>query len=587
MRAAIAAEPDVEATTHVGRLPDPNYAPRVRVERLIATGRVVLAGFSLLAVWIGTSTRAGYGGTNLLLAAYLGYALALAVAAWFGHTASFRLGLLTHAVDLALFSLFVYLTEGAASPFFTYFIFAILAATLRWQSRGALWTAAVAVVAFSMVGLYAAKVIGNPNFELDRFFTQSAYLVVLASLLAALSAYETRRRGEMASLAAWPPAVGHEPGALLRELLGSTARILNAPRTLLAWEEKGQPWLQFGAWSDDAFTFWRESPERYEPLVAEPLEGVSFLSPDVSQPQAAVLRVAGGGLQAWRGAPVHDELRSRFRMKALLCVCVGGEWVRGRLFSLDQRSLTADDLVLGEIVAGHLAASLDHIVVSRHLRQTAAAEARARLSRDLHDGVLQSLTGAALKLETVQRLWETHQHAAREGLSEIQLLIAQEQRGLRFLIRDAKLNSVSPSTAGTSLGERLSELVRRFESVWGLHAELLVDDLDTGIDDGLAYEICHIVQEALVNAARHASASHVHVAVRRQEDQVCITVADDGHGFAFHGHYDHATLTSQQLGPVMLKQRVESLGGTLEIESTNHGAHLEIALPYSGAGTGP
>jgi signal transduction histidine kinase len=121
----------------------------------------------------------------------------------------------------------------------------------------------------------------------------------------------------------------------------------------------------------------------------------------------------------------------------------------------------------------------------------------------------------------------------------------------------------------------------------GLHAELLVDDLDTGIDDGLAYEICHIVQEALVNAARHASASHVHVAVRRQEDQVCITVADDGHGFAFHGHYDHATLTSQQLGPVMLKQRVESLGGTLEIESTNHGAHLEIALPYSGAGTGP
>jgi len=585
MRATIAPKLAVEATTHVGRLPDPNYRPRVRIERLIATSRVVLAAFSLLAVWIGPSTRAGYAGTNLLLAAYLGYALALAVAAWFGHAASFRLGLLTHAIDLALFSLFVYLTQGAASPFFTYFIFAIVAATLRWQSRGALWTAAVAVVAFSMVGLYAAKVIGNPNFELDRFFTQSAYLVVLASLLAALSAYETRRRGEMASLAAWPPAVGDEPGALLRELLGSTGRILNAPRTLLAWEEKGQPWLQFGAWSDDAFTFWRELPERYDPLVAEPLEGVSFLSPDVSQPQAAVLRAANGGLQSWRGAPVHDELRARFRMKALLCVCVGGEWVKGRLFSLDQRLLTADDLVLGEIVAGHLAASLDHIVVSRRLRQAAAAEARARLSRDLHDGVLQSLTGAALKLEAVQRQWETHQHAARERLSEIQRLIAHEQRGLRFLIRDPKLTSVDPSTGETSLGERLSELVRRFESVWGLQVELLVDGLDTGTADGLAYEICHIVQEAMVNAARHASASHVNVAVSRQEDRVGITVADDGHGFAFQGHYDHSTLTSLQLGPVMLKQRVESLGGTLEIESTNHGAQLEIALPYNGAGS--
>jgi signal transduction histidine kinase len=77
----------------------------------------------------------------------------------------------------------------------------------------------------------------------------------------------------------------------------------------------------------------------------------------------------------------------------------------------------------------------------------------------------------------------------------------------------------------------------------------------------------------------------VHVAVRRQDDQVYITVADDGHGFPFLGRYDHSTLTSQQLGPVMLKQRVESLRGTLEIESTNQGAQLDIALPYNGAET--
>ena len=57
-------------------------------------------------------------------------------------------------------------------------------------------------------------------------------------------------------------------------------------------------------------------------------------------------------------------------------------------------------------------------------------------------------------------------------------------------------------------------------------------------------------------------------------------MADNGHGFAFHGHYDHSRLTSLQLGPVLLKQRVESLGGMLEIDSTSDGAHLEIALPY-------
>ena len=104
----------MEPTTVVGRLRDPNYAPGVRVERLIATARVVLAAFSLLAIWIGPSTESRYAEfTNLLLVGYLGYALLLAFIAWFGQAASFRIGLVTHAIDLALFSGFVYLTEGA------------------------------------------------------------------------------------------------------------------------------------------------------------------------------------------------------------------------------------------------------------------------------------------------------------------------------------------------------------------------------------------------------------------------------------------------------------------------------------------
>src|SRR5256885_14507483 len=129
-----------------------------------------------------------------------------------------------------------------------------------------------------------------------------------------------------------------------------------------------------------------------------------------------------------------------------------------------------------------------------------------------------------------------------------------------------------------SLDERLRGRVRRFESVWGLQVDLLLEARGAGIADGLAYEICHIVQEALVNAARHAGASQVRVAVRGEDGRVRITVADNGHGFAFQGHYEHSRLTSLQLGPVLLKQRVESLGGMLEIDSTNDGAHLEIEI---------
>src|SRR5881296_4272530 len=122
-----------------------------------------------------------------------------------------------------------------------------------------------------------------------------------------------RRRRELASLAAWPRPLFEEPGTLLRKLLHSAARVLNAPRALLVWEEIDEPWLYLAAWSGDGeFHVWREPPERYDPPVAEPLASDSFLSPDTSQPQAAVLWASAAGPQEWRGAPVHPDLRSRF-----------------------------------------------------------------------------------------------------------------------------------------------------------------------------------------------------------------------------------------------------------------------------------
>ena len=88
-----------------------------------------------------------------------------------------------------------------------------------------------------------------------------------------------------------------------------------------------------------------------------------------------------------------------------------------------------------------------------------------------------------------------------------------------------------------------------------------------------------IVREAVVNAARHAGASEVCVKVARANRDVQVVVTDNGRGFPFHGEYDHAALTTLQLGPVMLKERVTSLGGTMAIRSTSAGARIDIRLP--------
>lgn len=557
-----------------------DYAPRIRAERLIATSRVVLASFSLLAVWLDPYTPTAHGQTlYLLLLGYVGFSLAVAAVVWLAHGPLGRLGLGSHVLDVSLFCVLTYLTEGPTSPFFTYFMFSIVGATLRWHLPGALWTAAVALVAFNGIGVYGSEVMNDPSFEENRFIIRSVYLAVMAGLLGYLGAYEERRRREMSALAGWPWSTAREQMVPHPEILQSAARILGAPRVLLAWEEPDEPWLHLATWNSGEYQTWREAPETFQPVVAEPLTGLTFLSKDVRASSPVVLRSGPLERHGWRGAPVHPALQQRFEMSSVLCLPLHGECLDGHLFALDKRYMTGDDLLLGEIVSHQVVFSMDQSLLSRRLRQAAAAEERIRLSRDLHDGVLQSLTGAALQLQTVQRLWEAEPADARERVAAIQRLIADEQRALRGFIRDSQL-APSGLTAGTEgLHAGLRELVHRLESLWGLRVTLELDRLDDQSSDALAYDLCLLVQEALVNAARHAAASEVRVHVASADGQIHVVVTDNGRGFPFLGDYDHAALISLGLGPVMLKQRINSLGGTLAIRSTPAGARLDILVP--------
>ncbi len=116
-----------------------------------------------------------------------------------------------------------------------------------------------------------------------------------------------------------------------------------------------------------------------------------------------------------------------------------------------------------------------------------------------------------------------------------------------------------------------------------MRVSLELEHLDEQRVNALADDVPHIVQEAVVNAARHGGASEVGVRADLRNGSLCVTVSDNGRGFAFRGHYDHAALAALRRGPVMLKERVNTLGGTLSIDSTAGGARLEIELPCPGA----
>jgi signal transduction histidine kinase len=560
------------------------YVPQSRPERLIAAGRVVLAAASLFAVWLDPSEPVRHAAlAYLLLVLYLGYAAIVAVVLpRLGDAALVRQRLATHVVDLAFFSLFVYFTAGPGSPFTVYFVFSLVCASLRWGWRGTMATAAAALAAFAGLALYFALVMRDPAVELQACIIRGVYMLVIAVLLGYLGAHEQRTRREMGLLASWPPQGEGEPRALVRELLQHAAATLQAPQALLAWRDADDHGLHVASWHEGAFAYDRLEPAPEGPLTHPDLVRSSFLCPRGAGFEVALVRRGPEAEGDWRARPLHPALVERCAAGSLLCLPASGETFDGRLCVAGKRDATSDDLVLGEVVAGVLAARLDQAALMARLEARAATEERIRLARDLHDGVLQSLTGIALRLAAVRRLLEAEPAAAAERLEQLQRLIALEQRDLRFYIQELKPSSRAGGAPAT-LGSRLEELAQRVAREWDLTVDLHAADAVEGVADGMVQEVYLIAREAVVNAVRHGGASRVVIRVDQPADGLALSVADNGTGFPFHGRYDGEALRALGAGPRSLLERVSALGGELLLESAAEGARVDVRLPAGAA----
>lgn len=205
---------------------------------------------------------------------------------------------------------------------------------------------------------------------------------------------------------------------------------------------------------------------------------------------------------------------------------------------------------------------------------------RLRLARELHDGVLQSLAGAALQLAAISRLIDIEPKVAQEHLRAVAELIAGEQRELRRWIERLQPATSASIATGADLAAALEKVRERAEWQWGFRVHLIVDGAGT-VPRTLGDEIYRIVQEALTNAGRHAHARVVRATVTlgTGSDPVRITVSDEGCGFPFRGRYDLSELTARRIGPRSLRERVALLGGELVLASELSGSQLDISLP--------
>ena len=270
--------------------------------------------------------------------------------------------------------------------------------------------------------------------------------------------------------------------------------------------------------------------------------------PDASGPLAAA--TAERGIVAGVGAPIVVAGR-------LWGVMVAGSTMEQPLPAGTEAHLAAFTELVATAIAN--AESRAELTASRARIVAAADNARRQLERDLHDGAQQELLALGARLRGAQAAVPSE---LRDELARIAEGLASVQEGLREISR-----GIHPSIlAHGGLGPALKTLSRRSSIPVKLEVRA-----EAPLPERIEVAAYYVVSESLTNAAKHAHASIIEVEVETLDGILRLSVRDDGAGGAD---------TTRGSGLIGLKDRVETLGGTITVTSPiGEGTTVRVELP--------
>jgi len=209
-----------------------------------------------------------------------------------------------------------------------------------------------------------------------------------------------------------------------------------------------------------------------------------------------------------------------------------------------------------------------------------AQRVRAHLSRDLHDSAIQNLFTIEYRLEKLKNSPglppELH-----EELAGLQRLVQRSELEMRQIVQQGR-----PLDLGRkSFVEYVTDLSADFERETGIVVRFIFDGGQISPPPSVAGELVRIVQEALLNVRKHSGAQNVAIGFTVSQGRWVLRIDDDGRGFNFAGRLGMTELEEKSQGPLVIRERVSTLGGELQIESKpGRGARLEIAFPKDALG---
>jgi len=251
----------------------------------------------------------------------------------------------------------------------------------------------------------------------------------------------------------------------------------------------------------------------------------------------------------------------------------------GRVLLMNGRQrYMPQDLRWLERILRHLGPSLENLFLLRHLRSRAIEAERSRISRDLHDGILQTLLSVEIQLDVLRRQLPQSPEQASGSLAALQQTVKNESEELRRFVTDLRPLRVQSA----DLVDLMRGFAERFRNEAGMALDLLLDNASLQVPDRICRDLFQIYREALNNIKKHARATHVVVKLWQNESRVVLVVDDNGEGFSFAGRFVGEELDRLRLGPISIKERTRSVGGILTVESNpGHGARLTVEVPLA------
>lgn len=562
---------------------------RHRVEIVLATARVLLAAaVFIVSAFDPAEPSWVHPLAYRFLFWYVCYSVALLalLRVRSAHTRTFLYAV--QIVDIAWPTVISLFTYRPNPPVFLFYVFVLFAAAYRWGMRETLATTFMSMIALWVQTTAATSMLGTEPLLGSaslHVFSRMGYLLTTGVLAGYLGEQQRHSRDDASAIARLIACVRVEDGfkATVSALLDEVMAVFKAPRAVLISSDRlsGRCFI----WSAIRQTGHSSVRISSRELGASERAAYDFKLP------AAVLRAVRGrkyhvkvqSLAASRDrlARADGEIPPPFLeafpfSRALILEFTLGDQTSSRLFLLDSKFGRSGSRALRFLHrAWHeVGPAVHNIYLLRRLRREARAVERARMARDLHDGVVQSLFGVEMRLHLLRK-----QTSAQEGISaellNIQHLVHNELLNLREIVQEVRALDVTPD----HLVDYLAESVEKFGRETGIGAHFVCETKSVDLPPRHCREVARIVHESLVNVRKHSGAHAVLVRLVSDDSTLHLIVEDDGEGFEFSGTMNLDELDRIRKGPLVIKERVRSIGGDLSIESLpGRGSRLEVTL---------